>query len=242
MQASEQAVVKAHQLQSHGTVAQRDSAGALSLGRLSAPQSGGGTNSCYRCGKSDHTLAACRLKAARCHNCNKIGHIAVVCRKKWQGSPKATQGRGRQPPGPRGIKSVREGEEVQPTEQLGLKIIRCEQGKPLGMNLTLNGQPLTMELDTGAAVSLVSERVWQKLLPDCKPRPSALPLRTYSGEPVSVLRVVDVDVTYGMQHATQPLHVVKGIGPSLFGRNWLEAICPEWESIETVLSIAVSIE
>ena len=134
-QASEQAVAKARQLQSHGTAAQRDSTGALSVGRLSAPQSGSGTNSCYRCGKSDHTPAACRFKAARCHNCNKIGHIAAVCRKKRQGSPKPTQGRGRQPPGLRGIKSVREGEEAQPTEQLGLKTIRCEQGKPLVMDL-----------------------------------------------------------------------------------------------------------
>ena len=121
--------------------------------------------------------AACKFKTARCHNCNKIGHIASVCRKKAQSAAKPKQGKGRSP-GNRGIKSVREGEAVQPPEQLGLMTIRCEQGKPLVMDLTLNAKQLTMELDTGAAVSLVSEKVFQSLLPESELAPSKLPLRT----------------------------------------------------------------
>ena len=164
-----------------------------------------------------------------------------MCRKKAQSAAKPKQGKGRSP-GNRGIKSVREGEAVQPPEQLGLMTIRCEQGKPLVMDLTLNGKQLTMELDTGAAVSLVSEKVFQSLLPESELAPSKLPLRTYSGEPMEVLGLVEVEVAYSTQQATLPLYVVKGTGPSLFGRNWLGAIRPEWESIQTVQSTAVSVE
>ena len=51
-----------------------------------------------------------------------------------------------------------------------LSNIRSEPGKPLVMDIKLNGKPLTMELDTGAAVSLVSERTFQSLLPECQLR------------------------------------------------------------------------
>ena len=46
----------------------------------------------------------------------------------------------------------------------------------------------------------------------------------------------DVEVKYAGQQVTLPLYVVQGKGPSLFRRNWLEFIRPEWESINLVKS------
>ena len=66
-------------------------------------------------------------------------------------------------------------------------------------------------------------------------------LAMYSGEPMEVLCLAKVEVVYASQQATFPLYVVKGAGPSLFGRNWLEAIRPEWESIQTVQSPVTSL-
>ena len=197
------------------------------MGRLSTPQSGGGTNHCYRCGKADHAAAACKFKTARCHNCNKKGQIATVCKKKPQNAAKPKQWKGKSP-GNRGIKSVRKEESAQSSDELGLMTIRCEQGRPLVMDLTLSGKPSITELDTGAAVSLVSEKVFRSQWPECKLTSLKLPLRTYSGEPMEVLGLVEVEATYSTQLATLPLRVVKRTGPSLFGRNWLEAIRPEW--------------
>ena len=137
---------------------------------------------------------------------------------------------------------MREGESESSEEDLGLKTIRCEQGKPMVMDLTLNGKPLTMKLDTGAAVSLVSSTSFHSLLPELELTPSAVPLRTYSGERMKVVGVVEVDAMYGTQRATLPLYVVEGTGLSLFGRNWLEAIRPDWESIRSVQSTAGVLE
>lgn len=81
-----------------------------------------------------------------------------------------------------------------------------------------------MELDTGATVSLVSEQTWLSLFPGSSLKPSRNQLRTYLGETISVLGQLDVVVSYDRQEARLPLVVVKGTGPSLFGRNWLEAI------------------
>ncbi len=46
--------------------------------------------------------------------------------------------------------------------EMPLLNVRSEPGKPLVMDLLLQGKPLTMELDTGA-VSLVSEETNQGL-------------------------------------------------------------------------------
>ncbi len=67
-----------------------------------------------------------------------------------------------------------------------LNNVRSKPGK-LVMDLKLNGNPLTMELDTGVAVSLVSEDTYQSLLPDCSLKPCQLTLWTYSGEQMKVV-------------------------------------------------------
>ena len=45
------------------------------------------SQSCYRCGKTNHQPHRCRFIEADCRACGKKGHIAVVCRsKKGSGS------------------------------------------------------------------------------------------------------------------------------------------------------------
>ena len=56
-------------------------------------------------------------------------------------------------------------------------------------------------------------------------------LKTYSGEYLETLGNINVSVCYGDQQVTLPLVVIKGKGPSLFGRNWLEKIKLDWPEI-----------
>ena len=81
-----------------------------------------------------------------------------------------------------------------------------------------------MEIDTGASLTLISERTLQQHWPDLKLSPSQITLHSYSGESIPVLGTVDVVVKYVDQTATLPLLVVKREGPSLLGRNWLGAL------------------
>ena len=59
-----------------------------------------------------------------------------------------------------------------------------------------------------------------------------LQLRSYTGEQVPILGVVNIPVRYG----SGPVHmmnlvVVKGDRPSLLGRDWLSQIKLDWQSI-----------
>ena len=101
----------------------------------------------------------------------------------------------------------------------------------------LDGKELSMEVDTGASLSLMSETTYKKLwesdtLPELQQ--TAVKLRTYTGEEIRVLGCINVKVQSKEQEAHLPLLVVKGNGPSLLGRNWLTKLRLNWQEIFSV--------
>ena len=88
-----------------------------------------------------------------------------------------------------------------------------------------------MELDTGASVSIMSE-AWKKTFAWVPLEKSQIKLRTYTGETLDVIGQAQVEVTSQNQTANLPIQIVKGRGPSLFGRNWLRDIKLNWGSIK----------
>ena len=93
-----------------------------------------------------------------------------------------------------------------------------------------------MELDTGASVSIMSEEAWKKSFARVPLEKSQIKLRTYTGETLDVIGQAQVEVTYQNQTANLPIQIVKGQGPSLFGRNWLRDIKLNWGSIKKISS------
>ena len=104
------------------------------------------------------------------------------------------------------------------------------------MTPEVNGIPLSMELDTGASVSLISTNVWQSKLKRMPLESTSIVLKTYTGEKLELEGQAMVQVKYHDQEAKLPLLVIKGTGPSLLGRNWLQAIRLNWGEIKHVSS------
>ena len=100
----------------------------------------------------------------------------------------------------------------------------------------MDGKPLTMQVDTGAAVSILSADTFRKLFPNANLHASTLLLRTYTGETMKVLGELPVRVQYDQQGPMElELVVVQGHGPALFGRNWLKHIRLNWKNIGAIL-------
>ena len=79
-----------------------------------------------------------------------------------------------------------------------------------------------MEVDTGAAVSLMSQVTQESVFPQATLHKSTIYLRTYTGEPMKVVGELQVTATYGGQCRQLPLYIVPGNGPTLLGREWLQ--------------------
>ena len=185
----------------------------------------GSRRPCYRCGKQGHLSASCRYRNAKCHNCGKTGHLRVVCRSKPQ-NPHSDNG-----------KQNKVSHLGGDTEEYSLFQLEGKKSpKPMEVTLTVDGREMTMEVDTGAAWSLVSKSMYQKIWHTRPLKPSLVNLRTYTGEAVTVLGTAEVEVVYKDQVNKLPLLVVDGNGPTLLGRDWLACIKLDWSAINHVQS------
>ncbi len=100
----------------------------------------------------------------------------------------------------------------------------------------LNSEQLKMELDTGAAISVLSESTFKSsgLQASVTVSPTNMVLRTYLGKELPLLGTVEVEVKYESQTKRLPLVIVRGEGANLFGRNWLEHIHLNWSSVHSI--------
>ena len=87
-----------------------------------------------------------------------------------------------------------------------------------------NDIPVTMELETGAGVSIISEQTWScRQVKETAWLPlhsCSLKLQSYPSKPLDVLGSCTVKVTVHDSTASLLLAVVKGDGILLLGRNW----------------------
>ena len=99
-----------------------------------------------------------------------------------------------------------------------------QSNKPTRMQVLLNDVPVDMVLDTGAAVSIISQAMFNRLKQHdatLNLHPSATRLLTYTGEPIPVVGATNMTVQLGEVVATLSAQVVVGEGPDLMGRDWL---------------------
>ncbi|UYV72170.1 K02A2.6-like [Cordylochernes scorpioides] len=172
---------------------------------------------CIRCGSKDHKQDKCPHLKAKCFNCGKIGHLGRSCLK-------------RKPQ--RNYTANKDGNKVHAIAETEIssqifKIVNLwRTTDPIKIEVQINDKILSFEYDTGSAYSLISEstRRFFGLPNPCPADPLRVKLATYSGQPLPVLGTLDVPVQYQNSTQTLPLMVVGGEGPSLCGRNWMEAL------------------
>ena len=181
---------------------------------------------CYRCGGT-HLPKDCYFKDVEYHFCKKRGHIAKVCRTKTKAEGHRYQHKTHQ--------LTTEDEETE-TETEIYSIYNLANNKvsePIMVTVIANQAALTMEVDTGASASVISEATYQQLWPETPPvlHPPVIKLRTYMGEVLKILGSTTVAVKYQGQTAKQPLLIIKGAGPSLLGKDWLSSLRLPWQHL-----------
>ena len=88
------------------------------------------------------------IQGRKCHNCGKRGYIAKMCQSKPL-HKKAHTTRNSQP-----VHNVTDNSS---DSEYQLFVVHIPNSNPLKTTLLVEGHQLTMKIDTGAAVSLVSE-------------------------------------------------------------------------------------
>lgn len=103
-------------------------------------------------------------------------------------------------------------------------VVRNKSPDAMQVNLTMNSVPVFMELDTGAAVSLINSATYHRIAQASQLNPlqkSKVTLKTYTGELINTLGWTKALVSCGGKEETLAVHVVEGDGPNLLGRDWI---------------------
>ena len=180
---------------------------------------------CQCCGKRGHSVATCRFRQGSCYKCGERGHLQVMCKQGKQST----------------MSRKAEVNQLKPTDEEeddpGIWTITGGHSEGYHVHLKLDQIPIKMELDTGAAVSVMSEQQWKETFTETKPLEpyTGKPLHGYSGHEVQVVGQVMVNVEYGNQRRELPLLIVTGQQrPPLFGRDWLHSIQIEWTEVHQI--------
>ena len=135
-------------------------------------------STCYRCGRGNHDARSCRFADATCHKCGKKGHIAPVCRsgkKPQRSGPR----KNKESPGTKYVATTED--DGRATDEFQLYTIGAKAAtRPIIVDVQVNGKQLLMEVDTGAALSIISEQTWKTVHPGTTLKKADVVLTTYS--------------------------------------------------------------
>ena len=157
--------------------------------------------SCFQCGKGGHTARTYYFKDKQCHKCHNTGHIVRMC-------PKEKMSKGKKNKEINVIAKETESED----QDFGLFDIRVVNGHTQD-RIVVN---VNIELDTGAAISVISESAYHSKF--CHIH-SDIILHMHSGEELAVVGQMEANVNYEHQNEHLRLYIIKGKGSALMGRD-----------------------
>lgn len=203
----------------------RGGRGGRAMARAPLPSSGSRgqwyNGGCSACGGRDHHYGNCRYKEFTCSRCRRRGHLRRVC-------PERDVADNRK----RGVNHVSELAE-NPTDEdssEGHQLSQVEEElyqlslngyKPVSMSLLVEGHNVIMEIDTGSAISCISETTYNKYFKSKRIETCDTILKFYDGSKIKPIGIIRTRVKYQGICKTLELFVIKGGTTSLLGRHWL---------------------
>ena len=115
---------------------------------------------CCRCGEN-HIPQKCQFKDENCRNCKSKGHIAKVAKRKFQPHIQSRIGNNL-------VQCVETGDQTPNDQDNEFKLSQISQEKPepsIMVPVKVSNKDCSMELSTGASISIMSEEAWKERFP-----------------------------------------------------------------------------
>lgn len=167
---------------------------------------------CSICGLKGHDKDVCRYKNYKCQKCGKEGHLKKVCNKKNQTNRVRVNNIGSDDSDSETDGSCKECHNFN---------IRYVTDKPLCLDIKVGDKNVTMELDSGSGVSVISNRMYSELFAHYNLTDCTIKMCLYNGHKISPLGYFQPIVEYKAQRKEIKIFVVDSNGPPLLGRDFM---------------------
>ncbi len=161
---------------------------------------------CMRCGKPRHqTPDRCPALSVTCHKCHRQGHYASQCLSKT-------------------VAATTQAEECSDTEEeVFLGAVRSDKGSVWFTNLSLQGKKVQFKMDTGAEVTVISEKAYHTLSTG-KLQKASRNLFGPTHQPLAIMGQFDGILQRGKLSYTEKIYVVKNLHNNLLGLPAIDAL------------------
>ena len=181
---------------------------------------------CYRC-SGNHKPDTCLFKDKECFYCKKKGYTIKVCRKRQNQSKNATHSTNQ-------ISSPAPFENKTDNNDDVFEIFQLKPNAnlPLKVEIAVNSNPISMEVDTGDSTSLINYASFVKICGNnTRMNPTTSRIRTYTGEIIKPKGSVEVHLDYMGQKIRETIIIVDGNYSNLLGRDILRKIKLNWNEL-----------
>lgn len=181
-----------------------------------------GYRECTVCGRKNHRVSDCFYKNATCVRCGKKGHLKYVCKFNFKNKNSKNVNI---------IESnVQNLNEIDSDSDTYLKLCHTninsinKYSNPILIQVKIESINLSMEVDTGSAVSLISNDLYKKYFSHIPILFSDIKLSSFTGNNIKVIGYIKVNVIYNNNKAYLELFIVPSNVPTLVGRTWLSRL------------------
>lgn len=173
---------------------------------------------CNVCG-GRHDGRLCKYRLYVCRICNQEGHLKKMCPKSKESIPlfKVIDADHDSD----GDTSNSDSDEV---TYYSITSQKLETFEPYKLDVCVEDINLSMEVDTGSAISCISDDCYRNNFNHCELKSTRLILKYYTGEIVKPLGKISVDVKFQNKCAKLDLYVVNKGKTNLIGRQWLHEL------------------
>lgn len=164
---------------------------------------------CEVCGYKSHSKDQCRFVNFTCKNCNKRGHLKRMCKLRVRNN---------------NFMETVDGDIVEGNVEYDLFHIKCNNGEPMRQVVTIVDQNILCEIDSGSAVSVLPDSVYQSYFKNKYELKSCqVVLNCYNGSKITPSGCLQLPVTYDNRTRSITVFVIatQTKQPVLLGRDFI---------------------
>ena len=169
-------------------------------------------NNCRRCGAGAHPRQSCPARDATCYRCNRRGHFSSQCLSNTVAMISAS------------AEQLPSNHSNQFEDLKYLDTVENSNGNMWELELRSGQDVIRFKVDTGAEVTVLSDKTWKSLKRTEQLQPAETTLCGPDRNRLTVLGKTSLTLTHKELCCTQPVYIVKDITNNLLGFPAIKAL------------------